>query len=92
MRIIIRTNTGPTPYQQPPQQQEPRTEAVYITQPVVLQHPGPRIPPQQQQQQWQQQIAPPYKADNQGVKVTPVAVEGTNQGSPPTPGSNRYRN
>lgn len=57
----------------------------------MLQHPGPRIPPQQQQQQ---QIAPPYKVDNQGAKVIPVAVEGTNQGSqtPPTPGSNRYIN
>ncbi|KAJ8964404.1 hypothetical protein NQ314_004941 [Rhamnusium bicolor] len=97
VRIEIRTNTRPAPYQQPPRDPEERKpEAVYITQPIVLQHPGPRIPPQQkqQQQQWQPQNAPQQRVDNQGARVIPVQMEGANQGprSPATPASDRTLN
>lgn len=55
----VHTEIRSGPYQQHPESEERKPNAVYITQPVVLQHPGPTTPQQQQAQPRQQQPASP---------------------------------
>ncbi|XP_074040738.1 uncharacterized protein isoform X2 [Leptinotarsa decemlineata] len=75
VRIEIRTN----PASSFPSSEERKPNAVYVTQPLVFQDPGPGVPPQQK------------KIDSQGARIIPIRVEGTHQGSatPPTPSSER---
>ncbi|XP_066259749.1 uncharacterized protein [Euwallacea similis] len=83
VHIEIRT----APYQQEPQPSQMNPNAVYVTQPIVLQHPGPGIEPpyrgpsskpQQQQQQYQQprQQQQHPKVDSSGARIIPIQIEG----------------
>lgn len=75
MRIEIRTK--PQQYvDSEPEQRNPN--AVFVTQPLVFQHPGPFQAPGQQQQRQQ-------GVDNQGARVIPVQIEGSDPRSPSTP-------
>ncbi|RZC32341.1 titin-like [Asbolus verrucosus] len=74
--------------QRPPSPQS-TPNAVYVTQPLVFQHPGP--PPNGQQQQ------PKPRVDAQGNIVIPIQVEGarkapTKPATPVTPGNERSLN
>lgn len=71
VRIEIRTN--PQPYgDAAPEGKSPN--AVYVTQPLVFQHPGPGAAVNQQKQ----------AVNNQGAKVIPVQIEGSDTRSPAT--------
>lgn len=76
MRIEIRTK--PQPYDDSASE-ESKPNAVYVTQPLVFQHPGPRHPSSPQQQTRQQGV------ENQGARVIPVQIEGSDPRSPTTP-------
>ncbi|XP_063915532.1 uncharacterized protein LOC135131633 isoform X1 [Zophobas morio] len=71
----------------PPVQQQPSPNAVYVTQPLVFQHPGP--PPNRQQQQQQQQQP---RRDEQGAVLIPVQIERKTPATPVTPGNDRSLN
>ncbi|KAJ8973363.1 hypothetical protein NQ317_018839 [Molorchus minor] len=92
----VRMDTRSVLHQQPQEPEEGKPNAVYITQPVVLQHPGAGASPQQQQPQqrqqpWQQQKVPQQpRVNNQGAMVIPVQIEGAK--IPTTPGSDRSLN
>ncbi|XP_060523384.1 uncharacterized protein LOC132700207 isoform X2 [Cylas formicarius] len=70
---------------------EKKPNAVYVTQPVILQHPGPRINAQQQRPQAPPQTQPKQqtqpKVDSQGARIIPIHVEGRTP--PSTPGAER---
>ncbi|KAG5886155.1 hypothetical protein JTB14_024836 [Gonioctena quinquepunctata] len=78
VRIEIRTNPA-SQYSDPA---ERKPNAVYVTQPLVLQDFGSVVPPQQK------------RNNNQGEVLIPIRVEGANQGprTPPTPSSERSFN
>ncbi|XP_066137517.1 uncharacterized protein [Euwallacea fornicatus] len=91
VHIEIRT----APYQQESQPSQMNPNAVYVTQPIVLQHPGPGIEPpyrgpspkpQQQQQQYQQprQQQQPPKVDCSGARIIPIQIEGRTTPGVPT--------
>lgn len=75
VRIEIRTK--PQPYDDSePESKQPH--AVYVTQPLVFQHPGPMQAPMQQQQR--QQVV-----RNEGATVRSVQAEGSDPRTPSTP-------
>lgn len=71
VRIEIRTK----PYDES-ESEERKTNAVYVTQPLVFQHPGPGQGANQQHRQ---------VVDVQGARVIPLQVEGSEPRTPSTP-------
>ncbi|XP_049817515.1 protein piccolo isoform X2 [Aethina tumida] len=99
VHIEVKSTQRPTsPYQQQrpqpnrqqyEQPQQPSPNAVYVTQPVVLQHPGPgpRGPTGSQQQHQPPTVTKP-RVDNQGAFIIPIQIEGKNTTQPiRTPGT-----
>lgn len=65
------------------QQPTPGSNAVFVTQPLVFQHPGGAVPPPQQQQRVVQR-QPPQAQQQPGVRIIPIKIEGNQGGNSPT--------
>lgn len=71
----------------------PDRDIVWVTQPQVLQHPGPAPQYNQQQQTKTQQRVQSKTETTSGVRIIPIQIEGANNqrqpGTPITPGNER---
>ncbi|CAH1154628.1 unnamed protein product [Phaedon cochleariae] len=78
VRIEIRSQAAP-PYQEYPDPEEKKPNAVYVTQPLVLKHPGPQM---QVQRERNNQSANQIVNERRGERIIPIQIEGASQATP----------